>query len=73
MVKERYKQMMRSSSLDVMEDYSAEREERPLLVVQTGTIEGSSLLLYANLPHNFEKKYEEYIKALASNKRIVII
>lgn len=40
-------------------------------MIQTGSIEGHSLFLWANLPYNFDKKHEEYIKALTEGKKII--
>lgn len=48
----------------VMEDYSTEKGERHILMVETKKIEDETIILYVYLPNNLDNKLEEYLKAL---------
>ena len=62
---------LKRGSVDVLEDYSTDKEDKPYLVIETGNIGGKSIMLWVNIPQNFDKKHEEYIKALGEGKKIV--
>jgi hypothetical protein len=57
----------------MLEDYNTEKEVRDCFVVEGRKIEGESVLVYAYLEMNNDKKLEEYLKALGEGKTIAVI
>lgn len=57
----------------MLENYDRKKESADTLVIETNKIHGVSMLFYARIGQNQDKKHEEYIQALVENREIVII